>query len=72
MLTTRLSSNLYRPTQPYPTFAQNPNFVEPDYPTKCVAVLFTPDRKPMAESRWPNAKLLSPLVPTKTGTFTPL
>ena len=23
----------------YPTFAQNPNFVEPDYPTKCVAVL---------------------------------
>jgi hypothetical protein len=41
-LTIRLSSNLYTPTQPCPTFAQNPNFVEPDYPSKCVAVLFTP------------------------------
>ena len=39
------------PTQPYPTFDQNPNIVEPDYPTKCVAVLFpkgTENRKPVS------------------------
>jgi hypothetical protein len=57
-LTSRLSSNLYMPTQPYPTFAQNPNFIEPDYPPKCVAVLLTPcpktdARKPTTESQTP-------------------
>ena len=28
------------PTQPYPTFSRFPQVLEPDYPTKCVAVLF--------------------------------
>jgi hypothetical protein len=72
-LTTGLSSNLYTPTQPYPTFAQNSNFVEPDYPSKCVAVLLTPcpktdGRKPTTESQTPvptcphqNRKIHTPL-----------
>jgi hypothetical protein len=59
-LNTRVSRLWTHPS--YPTFDENPNIVEPDYPTKCVAVLFSTG----SETQTPKGKVCPHLSPPKS------